>query len=417
MARHAEPITARQHIASFLVASLVISIICGPAMIAASELEDAIKTANQGGGTTELVLKSNVQLTAPLPALEGAAVLTITGACAVNRCVISGNNAFPIFTSPSSGPTGGILNLRNLTFQDAAGGVFVNVRTRINATQCGFVNNKGPSNGGGVLSESYSVTKSVSLRYFSLCIFYNNTTPTGGGGALSINSGYPQGQGPALTITGSYFRNNSAPKGQGGVIRVEGTGKVVFKSCLFDGNSAAYTCLAAFVSLSLFLSGPCTLTPSFPRGPFRPTIQPSASFHPALSTLSTLSTLPSMHPGGAGGAIYSNGTSLTFNKAIFRDNKAIGVPSISTCGFGGAVFANLGRYSETSVRFCASSFTGNTGCQGTYDTVFLQMVPGPTSPDFPSTVMYCNGTAKPAGLLAPASGWQELSSCTSSTCD
>ncbi|CAI5462770.1 unnamed protein product [Closterium sp. Yama58-4] len=279
-------------------------------------------TIEPGGGTTELVLKSNVHLTAPLPALEGFARLTITGACAVDRCIISGNNAFPIFTSPSSGSTGGILNLRNLTFQEAS-------------------------------FESYSVTKSVSLRYFSLCIFYNNTTPTGGGGALSINSGYPQGQGPALTITGSYFRNNSAPKGQGGVIRVEGTGKVVFKSCLFDGNSA----------------------------------------------------------GVSGGAIYSNGTSLTIDHVSFRDNKAIGVPPTTTCGMGGVLFAVSGLYSMVYLRFCASSFSGNTGCVESVSTLYLLTVPGGSK--FPASVVFCNGTSKPAGLLVPSSGWRELSSCTS----
>ncbi|CAI5963441.1 unnamed protein product, partial [Closterium sp. NIES-65] len=309
-----------------------------------------------GGGTTELVLKSNVHLTAPLPALEGTAVLTIMGACAVDRCIISGGNAFPIFKSPSSGSTGGILTLRNLTFQDAAGGVFVNVRTRINATECGFVRNKGPSSGGGVLSDSYSVTNSVSYRYFSYCTFYNNTTPIGGGGAFSINAGNPQGKGPSLIIASSYFRNNSAPKGRGGVIAMEGTSKAVFKSCLFDGNSA----------------------------------------------------------GVAGGAIYSNGASLTLNKVVFRDNKAIGVPPTSTCGVGGVLFAVSGLYSGASVRLCASSFVGNTGCATSVNTLLLQTVPGGSN--FPASVMFCNGTTKPAKLLVPSSGWRELSSCTPSTC-
>ncbi|CAI5940384.1 unnamed protein product [Closterium sp. NIES-64] len=363
----------------------------------------------------------------PLPALEGTAVLTIMGACAVDRCIISGGNAFPIFKSPSSGSTGGILTLRNLTFQDAAGGVFVNVRTRINATECGFVRNKGPSSGGGVLrygsgvlgkdervsgvlivhvtvcimqvrvhamqvrvgvtgdgvhaarestygtgeqqstresvygacsiaSDSYSVTNSVSYRYFSYCTFYNNTTPIGGGGAFSINAGNPQGKGPSLIIASSYFRNNSAPKGRGGVIAMEGTSKAVFKSCLFDGNSA----------------------------------------------------------GVAGGAIYSNGASLTLNKVVFRDNKAIGVPPTSTCGVGGVLFAVSGLYSGASVRLCASSFVGNTGCATSVNTLLLQTVPGGSN--FPASVMFCNGTTKPAKLLVPSSGWRELSSCTPSTC-
>ncbi|CAI5535618.1 unnamed protein product [Closterium sp. Naga37s-1] len=81
---------------------------------------------------------------------RGAAKLTIIGNCTAARCIISGEGAYPVFTSPSSNPPGGVLTLVNLNFQRAAGGVFFNVQTAINASKCGFVRNMAPS--GGVLS-------------------------------------------------------------------------------------------------------------------------------------------------------------------------------------------------------------------------------------------------------------------------
>ncbi|CAI5488355.1 unnamed protein product [Closterium sp. Naga37s-1] len=309
----------------------------------------------------------------PLPALEGTAKLTITGACAVGRCIISGGNAFPIFTSPSSGPTGVILNVHNLNFQRAAGGVFLNVRTRVNASKCGFVSNKGLGSGGGVLSVSY--------RRFSYCSFYNNTAPIGGGGAISINAGNPEGKGPAMMLEHCYFRNNSAPKGRGGAISVEGTGKIVFKSCRFDKNSAVPSPRSmmgllllprqTMVSL-LLLPTPSTFLglahPLFHIGPFILPLNHRPCFH---------TTLPAIHPGVAGGAIYSNGTSLSLAHVTFRNNTAIGIPPATTCGVGGAVYAVSGRYSGASVRFCASSFWDNTGCAAAANTLFLQTVAHP----------------------------------------
>ncbi|CAI5515012.1 unnamed protein product [Closterium sp. Naga37s-1] len=79
-------------------------------------------------------------------------VLVLTSSVHLKACIISGDGAFPIFTSPSSGPTGGELKLVKLNLQRAAGGVFLNVGAAIVATKCGFVSNTAPSVGGGVLS-------------------------------------------------------------------------------------------------------------------------------------------------------------------------------------------------------------------------------------------------------------------------
>ncbi|CAI5498916.1 unnamed protein product [Closterium sp. Naga37s-1] len=68
-----------------------------------------------------------------------------------SRCIISEEGAYPISTSPSSNPPGRVLTLVNLNFQRAAGGVFFNVQTAINARKCGFVMTMAPS--GGMLRE------------------------------------------------------------------------------------------------------------------------------------------------------------------------------------------------------------------------------------------------------------------------
>ncbi|CAI5498918.1 unnamed protein product [Closterium sp. Naga37s-1] len=192
----------------------------------------------------------------PLPALSGAAKLTIIGKCMATRCIISGEGAFPIFTSPSSNPPGGLLTLFNLNFQRAAGGVFFNVQTAINASKCGFVMNMAPS--GGVLSstphsintlsstpyppyptrDSFPATATPPNRLFSGCTFRNNTASTGRGGAISINAENPKGSVPALLIEGCTFQGNRALNGRGGAISVSGTGSIRIKGCRFENNNA-----------------------------------------------------------------------------------------------------------------------------------------------------------------------------------
>ncbi|CAI5535611.1 unnamed protein product [Closterium sp. Naga37s-1] len=210
---------------------------------------------------TVLVLTSNVALTAPLPALSGAAKLTVKGACAPSRCIISGGGAFPIFTSPSSGPTGGVLTLVNLNFQRAAGGVLFNVRAAVNASQCVFLSNTAPGIGGGVLSDSFPGTATPPYRLFSRFTFQGNTAPILGGGAISINAGSPLGRVPPLYFVRCLFKDNTAPRSLGGAISVAGNGRVRFKTCVFDGNNAE-RCISLRPFPSLSLSIPFHPSPS-----------------------------------------------------------------------------------------------------------------------------------------------------------
>ncbi|GJP49065.1 hypothetical protein CLOM_g8332 [Closterium sp. NIES-68] len=360
MGRERKPITARQHITSLLVASLVLGVICGPAAIAASELEDAINKANArgaGASPTVLVLTSNVELTAPLPALSGAAKLTIRGACATSRCIISGGGAFPIFTSPSSGPTGGVLTLSNLNFQKAAGGVLFNVRAAINASQCVFAGNTAAGTGGGVLSDTFPATATPPYRLFSRCTFQSNTAPILGGGAISINAGSPLGRVPALYFLRCLFKENSAPRSLGGAISVAGKGRVRFKTCVFEGNSA----------------------------------------------------------GASGGGIFSYGASLSLAKVTFKTNKALGTSLAGSfaSGVGAAAYAVSGLLSQSSVGFCSNSFSGNSGSTANGGSLYLQKAPG--SSKFIGVVTFCNG-GKPAGTVVAKNGWRVGTKCTTSTC-
>ncbi|CAI5535608.1 unnamed protein product, partial [Closterium sp. Naga37s-1] len=191
----------------------------------------------------------------PLPALSGAAKLIVRGACrnsgtiGVTSCYISGGT-LPIFTSPSSGPTGGMLTLVNLIFQESRGGIFLNVRTAINMTRCDFVDNTAPRFSAAVLSDTFPATVTPPSRFFTLCNFRNNTV------AININWGNSQGNVPAMTFVNCVFRNNRVPWSMGGVISVAGTGNLRFKWCSFDGNSAASGGGAIFSSgASLYFQG------------------------------------------------------------------------------------------------------------------------------------------------------------------
>ncbi|CAI5498917.1 unnamed protein product [Closterium sp. Naga37s-1] len=139
----------------------------------------------------------------PLPALSGAAKLIVRSACTASRCIINANSAFPIFTSPSSGPTGGQLTLVNLSFVGLTGGVFRNVQATINVTGCEFANNTAPS--GGVLSDSFPAAVTPPSRLFSKCTFRNNTR------AIVINGESPERSVPATSFVSCVFRDNSAP--------------------------------------------------------------------------------------------------------------------------------------------------------------------------------------------------------------
>ncbi|CAI5498925.1 unnamed protein product [Closterium sp. Naga37s-1] len=252
----------------------------------------------------------------PLHALSGAAKLTITGACGANRTtrrIISGGGAFPIFTSPSSGPTGGLLTLVNLNFQRAAGGVFYNVRTSVNASQCDFVGNTGPIVGGGVLSESFPMAATLQglpTRLFSRCTFSSNTAPTLGGGAVSINGGNSMGRVPDMRFVRCAFQDNSAPTSLGGAISVVGMGWVRFVKCSFFGNRA----------------------------------------------------------GVSGGGVFSSDTYLSFSQATFNNNMALGKynggagGAYVRSGYGCAVYAVSNELvPNMAVRFCSSSFSSNRG--------------------------------------------------------
>ncbi|CAI5498919.1 unnamed protein product [Closterium sp. Naga37s-1] len=203
----------------------------------------------------------------PLPALSGAAKLIVRGACRNSGlsglpggcyqlvavpggyCYISGGT-LPIFTSPSSGPTGGMLTLVNLIFQESRGGIFLNVRTAINMTRCDFVDNTAPRFSAAVLSDTFPATVTPPSRFFTLCNFRNNTV------AININWGNSQGSVPAMTFVNCVFRNNRVPWSMGGVISVAGTGNLRFKWCSFDGNSAASGGGAIFSSgASLYFQG------------------------------------------------------------------------------------------------------------------------------------------------------------------
>ncbi|CAI5535617.1 unnamed protein product [Closterium sp. Naga37s-1] len=318
-----------------------------------------------------------------LPALSGAAKLTIIGNCTATRCIISGGGAFPIFTSPSSGPTGGELTLVNLNFQRAAGGVLFNVWAAINASQCGFVGSTAPSVGGGVLSDSFPESATAPNRFFSYCTFYNNTAPTGGGGAISINVGNPEGSinvgnpessGPNVTFVYCIFQNNTATLAKGGAVSINlgdpqgSAANVTFVHCRFRNNSAYQ---ASGGAITVAGTGDIRCTKCSFEGNF-------AGLH--------------------GGGIYSDGASLTLSQPTFKRNRAVG-PFNARCGLGGAVFAIPGRRIQVSLRFCKAFFLLNRGCIRKVADLALA-VPSRDS-EFSGTLMFCGGVKTLGSIFLP----------------
>ncbi|CAI5511020.1 unnamed protein product [Closterium sp. Naga37s-1] len=378
MARDRKPITARQHISSLLVASLVIGIICGPAHTAASVLDNAINKANQmatqmgaDAKTTELVLTSNVVLTTRLPELLGAAKLTIRGACGsdgIVKCIIRGGGAFPIFTgaspilySSASRSTAGQLTLVNLTFQYALGGVFYNLLTSVNASQCNFAHNVAAADAGGaVLRDNLPRMFEPPERVFTECIFLNNSSPTLGGGAVNIDATTFNANGrtssvPALSFLRCIFKDNSAPKHLGGAVRVAGTARLRFEDCLFEGNSA----------------------------------------------------------GVSGGAIYAKDAFLTFIKVKLNYNKALGTATANgvIAGEGGAAYAAAsGLNSAAAVRFCSSTFQGNTAKFTDGSSLYMEAGWGLS---WAAVLSICDGSM-PTGIVVPTSGWKLVTGCPAS---
>ncbi|CAI5981659.1 unnamed protein product [Closterium sp. NIES-65] len=317
--------------------------------------------------TTELVLKSNVELTARLPALSGAAKLTIKGACGstgIDKCIISGRGAFPIFTSPSTINTAGQLTLVNLTFQYALGGVFSKVLTPVDASQCNFAHNIAAADaGGGVLRDNITIMPVPPKRLFTRCIFYNNSSPALGGGAVNIDAHTFNATGltdrvPALTFLRCRFMDNSAPNHLGKAVRVAGTARLRFEECVFDGNSAD-ECVS-------------------------------------------------------GGAIYAKDAAFTFVRATLNYNKALGTSTLNsiTSGEGGAAYAAAsGRNSEAAVRFCSSTFQANTAKFTDGSTLYMETGWGSS---WAAVLSICDGS-KPTGTVVPTTGWKLVTGCPAST--
>ncbi|CAI5498924.1 unnamed protein product [Closterium sp. Naga37s-1] len=156
-------------------------------------------------------------------------------------------------------------------------------------------------------------------RLFTFCIFFNNTAAMGGG-AVNIDATTFDAFGltdrvPALTFLRCTFTANSAPNHVGGAVRVAGTARLRFDSCLFDRNST----------------------------------------------------------GVSGGAVYSKDAALTFVKTTLSNSIASGTKSYTvnsvTSGAGGAVYAAASRTNtDAAVRFCAStSFQANGARQADWD--------------------------------------------------
>jgi hypothetical protein len=175
----------------------------------AGSLREAVADANTNAGPDTITFNVGVTNIVLLSEIDVTDVLTITGN-GVSATVISGNNATRIFDNSSD------LTLRSLT----------------------LTNGSAPYGGGAILSFSYGGNVALSLDDV---LIRNSTTSSGNGGAVSSPQSY--GGTASLTITNSSFTGNSAPQGAGGAINVRGGygGSVIsITRSYFNQNTAGY---------------------------------------------------------------------------------------------------------------------------------------------------------------------------------
>ncbi|CAI5535623.1 unnamed protein product [Closterium sp. Naga37s-1] len=191
-------------------------------------------------------------------------------------------------------------------------------------------------------------------RLFTGCIFFNNTAPMGGG-AVNID---------AATFD-AFGLTDRVPA-------------LTFLRCSFNGNSAL-----THVGGAVRVAGTARLR---------------------------------FESYASGGAVNSKVAALTFVKANLLSNKAHGAAAVSgvTSGAGCAVYAAAsGTNTEAALRFCSTtSFQYNSA--RVVDGANLYLEAGVVGSRWAAVLAFC-GCSKPSGSVVPTSGWQLVTSCSSST--
>ncbi len=225
-----------------------------------------------------------------------------------------------------------------------------------------LVNGKAPSgaatgdNSGGAISSGYSGTRLhiINSTFENNSTREFNTTDNQGGAIFSHNS-------YETVISGSLFRDNRA--GNGGAIGGIATGMLIYNS-VFSGNQAQDSASGGIVrgyGGALHLDGVAN------------------SGNPdSNKTLQVCGSLfennTSVRGGGAVSAVVSDnlGTKATFDRSIFTNNAATGIPDPNKSGDylygqGGAIYHveddPNGGVNEDNFEIRASTFHGNQACK------------------------------------------------------
>lgn len=333
-------------------------------MLICSVARADLLSTNRANGDRHYDISTGIEyITAPLTT-TGYGVFDVSGTS--TDSVLSGfingdvNNRGSFFKLNS--PTKTVLNLSNLTIQDAflsnGGGSVIQIGKGNEANLYNVIikDNGTAGRSGGAISSDGKLTIRDSQ-------FINNTTgtqTTGTGGAINVradaddtiidnslfegNSSYRAGtiglQNSNLTVTNSIFRNNRSTNTTSGGNTAGiylGAGNTVnhISNCLFDSN------VSGFNAGAIYSYGNTTIENTrFTNN--------SAGFRGGAivnGNNSTLNLTASLFDGNtsqeSGGALYNDATVNTYN-TIFHNNKALHHETSGTDGKGGAIY-NSGR--------------------------------------------------------------------------
>ena len=220
----------------------------------ATDLVNAINSANTNGQADIINLTANIGLTSALPTLasDSGNSTTINGG---GFTVFRAGGSFRIFTISN----GAVVIMNNMTISGGSTGAFgggILNQGNLTISNCRISGNSG-GRGGGIRNEN--------LLTMTDCTISGNASGQGGGAGFEFGTSIVSG----CTFTGNIQTDGGAGSG-GGVSHTQG-GNVFLTNCTITGNTAASSSGAAGVSIilgsgSINLAN-CTISSNTTSGP------------------------------------------------------------------------------------------------------------------------------------------------------
>ena len=314
--------------------------------------------------------------------------LTIDGANLASHVRVSGNNAFTVFSIPTSY----VVSISGLTIVNgygSNGGGINNYYGNLTVTNVVFDANQATTYGGGIYNYYGSLVVSSST--------FSNSNASIGGGIMVINAPltisnssfmnnaatnwgagiFYDAAGSAISITNTTFTNNSANANGGGLYKYNAASASVTNS-VFSGNRASG---GYGGGINNYMGGPLTVTNNTFSG--NTAGAPGGGIYNGGSTLALTNNTFSANSAPSGGGIY-NANLLNFSNNIITNSTA-GGDCVNAGGIG-TVGINLIRNGNCPVTTTADPLLGVLGSYGG-PTQTLPLLPG--SPAIDGTNSSC----------------------------